>query len=189
VPPGQRWCRDGLVQKACYQQHVAIAELGASTGRGNYRCPVPGHEDHRKSFTLNPGSRGMWMVWHCFSTCSDADVRTALLDLGIDEECLGSFAAGYREPQPGMPSRTAGPATFAAAKRSYAMGKLIGCGLNNASLLKMCLQAISDGDGDLPGDPGRLLPTDHAAFIALAKRTGIERRYRYELARKWLLAK
>lgn len=132
------------------------------------------------------------MVWHCHAACTDSDVRAALVDLGIDEGCLGSFGIDYaaRVPRPREPYRnSADPATFAAAKRSHAMTKLIGCDLGNASLLKMCLQAISDGDGDLPGDPARLLPTDFAEFIALAARTGIERRYRYELARKWISPK
>lgn len=192
MPPDQHWCREGLGQKACYQYHVAVAALGSSTGRGSYRCPVPGHADHRKSFSLNPGDKGKWMVWHCHAACTDADVRDTLLSLGIDEKCLGSFGIDYgeRAPRPGAPYRnSADPATFAATKRSHAMAKLIGCDLNNASLLKMCLQAISDGDGDLPGDPARLLPTDHAEFIALARRTGIERRYRYELAKKWISPK
>lgn len=192
MPPGQHWCRDGLGQKACYTNHVAIPALGPATGRGSFRCPVPDHADHRKSFSLNPGTKGKWMVWHCHAICTDADARAALLELGIDAQCLGSFGLDYagREPRPGTPYRsTADLSTFAAAKRAHAMAKLIGCDLNNASLLKMCLQAISDGDGDLPGDPVRLLPTDQAEFIALARRTGIERRYRYELAKKWISPK
>jgi hypothetical protein len=191
VPPGQHWCRDGFDQWACYDHHVAVAALGPATGkRGsyNYRCPVPGHADHRKSFSLNAGAKGKWMVWHCHAGCTDADVREMLLKLGAVEQCLGNYGIDFQDaPRPGTPYRkTADPIVFAAAKRCSAMSALARSTLKNDALLRMCIQAISDGDGDLPGNPVRLLPTNQAAFVALAKRTGVERRYRYELYEKWL---
>ena len=54
------------------------------------------------------------------------------------------------------------------------------------SLLRMCIQALSEGDGDLPGDPCKLLPVDRDDFLALALRAGIERGYAYRVFRQWM---
>ena len=51
----------------------------------------------------------------------------------------------------------------------------------NASVFRMCMQAIGDGDGDLPGDPQVLLPVNLDDFVALARRAGIERGYSYRV--------
>lgn len=196
---GEQWCKDGADQQKCYDWHVAIPALGPATGTAGdlcYRCPVPGHGNRRKNCAINPGTKGKWVVWHCFGGCTDAAVRQALSGMGISEDCLGSFASddyyehlrevGQREPVPGMPN-VAGvdPAAFAAAQRWAAIQQVLATDIANLSLVRMCAQAISEGDGGLAGDPKLLLPGDQAAFVALAKRAGIERRYRYELAKKW----
>ena len=46
-------------------------------------------------------------------------------------------------------------------------------------------QAISEGDGDLPGDPYELLPVNRDDFLALASRAGIERGYAYRVYKQW----
>lgn len=56
----------------------------------------------------------------------------------------------------------------------------------NGSLRLMCIQAIDEGDGSLPGDPEILLPEDMDEFLVLAKRVGIERGYAYRVYKKWL---
>lgn len=178
------WCREGQPARVCRERHYAPYLTRAPTG-SDYLCPVPEHADRHASLSINPGDRGMWMVWCCHGGCEPGIVRDALVHLGVDPKCLGRYGLPKRAPAPGMPARAGADSTiFAAAKRSYAMAKLAGSDLGNASLLKMCLQAISEGDGDLPGDPVRLLPADFSEFVALARRTGIERRYSYQLFRK-----
>ena len=44
---------------------------------------------------------------------------------------------------------------------------------------------LEEGDGDLPGDPYRLLPVNSDDFYALAKRAGLGH-YRYQMYEKWL---
>lgn len=80
---------------------------------------------------------------------------------------------------------TAPPADIeSAAKKWRAAANLMQCGLTNMSLMRMCVMAIDDGDGDLPGDPDVLLPAEFHAFIALAKRTGLKR-HGYTLFMRW----
>ena len=50
----------------------------------------------------------------------------------------------------------------------------------------MCVQAISEGDGDLPGDPLTLLGVDPDLFYGLADRAGIDSKYKYRLYKHWL---
>jgi len=85
---------------------------------------------------------------------------------------------------PGMRVQYADPATVADAKRFQAIRKLPRD--LNGKLYVMCIQALSEGDGDLPGDPFVLLPVNRDDFLALAKRAGVERRYRYQLYQRWV---
>ncbi len=171
-------CHAGLASGECNQQHIA-PELGPPHGR-NYRCPA--HDDHHASFSINPGTT-VRIVWHCKAGCEPGVVRDALLALGIDATCLGKY--GTARNVPGAPViRTADCGIVADARRFQAVLKLP-VDLNGM-LLRMCVQAIADGDGDLPGDPERLLPSDYKEFISLAKRAGIERAYKYKLYRKWI---
>lgn len=173
-----RPCGDGLTPGECKQQHVAPV-LGPLQGR-DYRCPA--HNDHHASFSINPGAT-VRLVWHCKAGCEPGAVRDALLALGVDGACLGKY--GTARNVPGAPAiRATDCGIIADARRFQAVLKLpIDL---NGMLLRMCVQAIADGDGDLPGDPGRLLPTSYGEFISLAKRAGIERAYKYKLYRKWI---
>ena len=69
------------------------------------------------------------------------------------------------------------PAVVADAKRWQAVRKLPDN--LNAALCACAFKLISEGDGDLPGDPFVLLPVNSDDFLALAKRAGIERGYAY----------
>ena len=75
------------------------------------------------------------------------------------------------------------PALVADAKRCHAALKLPTH--LSGKMLHMCLVAISEGNGDLPGDPFRLLPWTKKEFLALAARSGIQRGYRYKLWDQW----
>lgn len=152
-------------------------------GNDNKRlCPC--HDDTEASLSINAGKKGQRVVWNCHAGCAREDVRLALIDLGISERCLGDYAKPLRLIVPGMQVQGYDPALVADSKRLHAIAKL------PASLsghyYKMCVQAILEGDGDLPGDPFRLLPVDQAEFVALAARAGIERSYRYKLWARWL---
>ena len=173
-----RACHADLTPGECNQQHI-VPMLGPPQGR-NYRCPA--HDDHHASFSINPGS-AVRIVWHCKAGCEPGVVRDALLALGVVESCLGKY--GTVRNVPGAPAiRTADCGVIADARRFQAVLKLPTD--LNGMLLRMCVQAIADGDGDLPGDPERLLPGDYQGFINLAKRAGIGRTYKHTLYRKWI---
>jgi len=165
----------------------SVADLAALLPKGlngddhNRLCPC--HDDRKASLSINPG-RIHRIIWHCGAGCSAEDVRAALERLGADSTCLGNYGLPKRLIQPGMRIQGHDPALVADAKRWHATVKLPGALSGN--LYRMCVQAISEGNGDLPGDPLRLLPDDQAEFLALAARTGIERGYRYRLWQQWL---
>jgi len=177
IPPAGQPCHGGLLPTPCRRQHI-LTELGPAQGR-NYHCPA--HDDHHASYSINPGT-AVRMVWHCQAGCEPAVVRDALLALGINESCLGRYGTGRSQPGAPMP-RTADRATVSDARRFRAVRKLPEL---NGALLRMCIQAISEGDGNLPGDPERLLPGDCKGFAALASRAGIGRTYAYTLYRRWI---
>ena len=69
--------------------------------------------------------------------------------LGVDESCLGRYGLPTRALVPGMRVTGASPGIIADAKRLQAILKLPRD--LNGKLYVMCVQAISEGDGDLPG--------------------------------------
>lgn len=180
--PDTSLCALGLPPPECASAHVA-ARLPAGQGgdRRNRLCPC--HDDRKASLSINAG-RIQRVIWHCGAGCDPADIRAALRGLGVDEGCLGRYGLPRRAVSPGL--RVAGhdPGMVADAKRWHAVLKLPR-DLNGA-LLRMCVQAIAEGDGDLPGDPYRLLPVNMDDFLGLAGRAGIERGYRYRLYKQWM---
>lgn len=165
----------------CSYDHVAaVLPKGIQGSRSNRLCPC--HEDRKASLSINPG-RIHRVVWHCGAECSEADIRDALLDRGVHPSCLGNYGLPRRAIQPGMQIAGYDPVLVAGAKRWHAVQKLPAD--LNGSLRQMCIQAIAEGDGDLPGDPLRLLPVNSDDFYALAKRAGVGR-YRYQLFAMWL---
>jgi hypothetical protein len=98
--------------------------------------------------------------------------------------CLGRYGLPKRTIQPGMRVQGYDAALIADVKRLHAIEKIPRD--LNGKLYIMCVQAVLDGDGDLPPDPLVLLPVNADDFVALAKRAGIERRYRYELYKRWI---
>ena len=176
------FCHLALGPDPCAWIHVAAAlPKGASGGKGLRLCPC--HDDRRASLSINPGSVQR-VVWHCGAECDPADIRAALLDRGVHESCLGRYGLPKRAVVPGMRVTSISSGIVADAKRWQAVAKLPRS--LNGKLYLMCVQAISEGDGDLAPDPVKLLPVNADDFYALAKRAGIERRYRYELYKRWL---
>ena len=56
----------------------------------------------------------------------------------------------------------------------------------NGKLYVMCIQAIIEGDGDLPADPLVLLGVNSDDFYGLADRAGIDAKYKYKLFKHWM---
>jgi len=175
-------CHLGLLPNPCAWNHVAAAlPIGREGSQSNRACPC--HDDRKASLSINPG-KIVRVVWNCGAECDPGDIRDALLGRGVDESCLGRYGLPKRTVVPGLRIVGHDPALVADAKRYHAIVKLP-AGLNG-SLLRMCIKAISDGDGDLPGDPYELLPVNMDDFLALAKRTGIERGYAYRVYKQWM---
>jgi hypothetical protein len=182
----QGWCQAGLEQQICHRQH-SWGKLPRGPGGGKDRkCPVCG-----ANLSINPGDRGMWLVWSCKGGCEPAVVRDALEKI-VDAECLGSYESGtWREEHAAKqqqktrthPGRT-DPATVADARRFHAVLKLPAD--LNGQLLHMCIQAICECDGRPSSDPLDLLPVNKDDFCALADRAGIDRTYKYRLYTKWV---
>jgi len=175
-------CYLGLGPDPCAWKHVAaVLPIGREGSKSNRLCPC--HDDRKASLSINPG-RIQRVIWHCGAECDPGDIRAALLAAGVDESCLGRYGLPRRAVVPGMRVIGHDPALVADAKKLQAILKLP---RNlNGKLYVMCVQAISEGDGDLPPDPLELLGVNADDFYALARRAGIERRYRYELYKRWV---
>lgn len=175
-------CHLGMTPNPCAWDHVAAyVPKGAEGSRSNRLCPV--HDDRKASLSINPG-RVVRVVWNCGAECDPGDIRAALLGLGVHESCLGRYGLPKRAPQPGMRIISHDPALVADAKRIRAIDKLPRD--LNGRLYVMCVKAIIEGDGDLPGDPLILLGVDPDLFYGLADRAGIDSKYKYRLFKQWL---
>ena len=182
MAPDRLLCHLGLNPDPCAYEHVAArVPKGREGDKSNRLCPC--HDDRKASLSINPGKIHR-IVWCCGAECDPGDIRAELLGLGVDESCLGRYGLPRRLAVPGMRVQGHDPALVADAKRWHAVAKLPRS--LNGKLYRMCVQAISEGDGDMPGDPFVLLPGNQAAFLALAKRTGIERGYAYRVYEQWL---
>lgn len=174
-------CHRGLAPNPCAWDHVAAAlDRGTGGNRSSRLCPC--HDDRKASLSVNPG-RIHRVVWNCGAECDPGDIRAELVSRGVDESCLGRYGLPKRLAVPGLRVSGVSPGIVADAKRWRAVRKLPP-GLNG-KLYLMCVQAISEGDGDLPGDPLDLLGVDADLFYALADRTGLGK-YKYELFGRWI---
>ena len=182
MAPDKLPCHLGLAPNPCAWDHVAAALPAGREGSKSVRlCPC--HDDRKASLSVNPG-RIVRVVWNCGAECDPGDIRAELLGLGVDESCLGRYGLPKRTVVPGMRVASASPGIVADAKRYHAILKLAEAGLD-FKLYRMCVQAISEGDGDLPADPLVLLPVNSSDFYGLASRAGLGR-YKYELFGRWL---
>ncbi len=174
-------CHLNTAPNPCAWDHVADhVPRGREGSRSVRLCPC--HDDRKASLSINPGHVHR-VVWHCGAECDPGDIRAALLGLGVDETCLGRYGLSKRLAVPGMRVVGLDPATVADAKRWQAAQKLPAT--LDGKLYRMCIQALGEGDGDLPGDPLTLLPVNSSDFYGLAARTGLGK-YKYELFGRWL---
>jgi len=175
-------CHLGLTPNPCAWDHVAARVPRGREGTKSVRlCPV--HDDRKASLSINPGNVHR-VVWHCGAECDPGDIRAALLDLGVDESCLGRYGLPKRAIVPGMRVTYADLAMVADVKRYQAIRKLPAD--LNGKLRLMCEQAIAEGDGDLPADPLVLLGVNADDFYGLADRAGIDAKYKYRLFKQWI---
>jgi hypothetical protein len=180
--PDKSPCHLGTMPNPCAWDHVAaVLPRGIEGSKSNRLCPC--HDDRKASLSVNPG-RIHRVVWHCGAECAEADIRDALLAVGVHESCLGNYGLPKRTTVPGMRVQGHNPALVADAKRWQAVLKLPAS--LNGKLYRMCVQAISEGDGDLAGDPLVLLGVNADDFYGLADRAGIDSKYKYRLYKQWI---
>lgn len=174
-------CHLDAMPNPCAWDHVAAALAPGREGSKSVRlCPV--HDDRKASLSINPGTFQR-VIWHCGAECDPGDIRAELLARGVDESCLGRYGLPKSAARPGMRVLYADPVLVADSKRLAAIAKLPRT--LNGKLYVMCVQAIIEGDGDLPGDPLRLLPVNSTDFYGLADRATLGN-YKYELFGRWL---
>jgi hypothetical protein len=101
VIPDKSLCTHGRDPLACSESCLApLLPRGANGDKHNRVCPC--HDDSRASLSINPGTKGMRMIWCCGAGCSFEDVRTALESLGADPSCLGRYGLPGRAVVPGL---------------------------------------------------------------------------------------
>lgn len=109
-------CHLGLTADLCAYDHVAArVPQGREGDRSNRSCPC--HDDRKASLSINSGDRGQRVVWKCQAGCDPADIRAALLGLGIHESCLGRYGMPKRLAVPGLRIVGQDAALVADAKR------------------------------------------------------------------------
>lgn len=74
----------------CLGDHIARRIEAERSAGGKYRARCPAHDDQEPSLSINvaKGESRRRIVWHCFAGCTDAEVRAAMVRLGVDDECL-----------------------------------------------------------------------------------------------------
>lgn len=180
-------CRLGaLPGPGCAHGHVARALPKGLGGSASLRL-CPAHDGREATLSFNPANlyRVFWNEQAASCDVSDLDIHALLLGKGVDESCLGTYGLRKqaRAASPLVRVRTADIATVADAQRFQAIAKLP---FDLAGhLYKMCVQAIIDGKGDLPGDPSRLLPGYREDFIDLGLRCGFDRSYCRKMWNQW----
>lgn len=175
-------CALGSTITTCRDLHVRRKVPPLATRSGDDReCPECG-----KPMSVNIGRRGMRFVWSCGGGCDEHEIRALLAGkLGIDETCLGNYGKRKRATADLDARSRPDSAVYAAARKYFAIEKVLKLGLEPIAQ-RACLQAIMEGDGDLPPRPEVLLPCDYKSLAALARRAGVARTYSYQWAAEWL---
>lgn len=175
-------CTLGRDPERCVVVDIASV-LPKGIGGNDHKRLCPCHDDTEASLSINAGKKGQRVVWCCHAGCDPAGVRQALLDLGIDESCLGNYAKPWRVSVPNLHVPHLDAALVADVKRCHAIAKVP---MGTAGhFYKMCVQAILESGGEVPSDPVRLLPDSRDEFVSLARRCGFNRTYAYKLWDKW----
>jgi hypothetical protein len=184
VPGEAGQCAAGKTITACRDQHVRYKIPPLQRPSGNDReCPKCG-----KPLSINIGSKGMRFVWHCGGQCDEHDIRRLFTDkLGLNGTCLGNYGKRPSGTPDAMRDRPRAD-VYEAARKCFLIDQLVRLDLGNDSgtLLRVCIQAVLESDGNVRADPESLLPADRSNLAALARRSGVERRNSYRFADWWL---
>lgn len=129
------------------------------------RCPVCGHGGFRIS---QPGRTRYRHIWVCNCRrcrCDAADVRAALLALGVMPGCLGVYGT----------------------LRKASTDPNLGCALEAAARDVLCAPGLKPADIRvvLAEALGEKVPADYRGFARWAMSIGIGRTQAYEAAARW----
>jgi len=182
-------CRHDKPIGVCLREHVRALVPPARPRSGADRdCPVC-----HTALSINIGNKGQRFVWDCAKHCDPSAVRGELQALGADAVCLGNYGStdwvrrdAENKRKQVKSSGQVAPSTLEAERKYYVIEKLYGREFESVALLKVCLRAVIESDGNVSPDPEHLLPRDYRELAALARRAGVERCYSYKFARWWL---
>jgi hypothetical protein len=179
-------CRLGAYRgPECAHDHVARA-LDKGLGGSKSLRLCPGHGGREATLSINPG-REFRLIWNeQAETCDldDRDIYSLLLTRGVDESCLGTYGLRRQGRQQSGPRiQGATPDMLADIRRYHAITKLPMD--QQGHLYKMCVQAITESDGEVSSDPFKLLPDTEDLFKALGRRCGFDRAYCWKLWHQW----
>jgi hypothetical protein len=191
-------CAHGASQRNCVQLHLRDLLPAAAGSKRDRRCPVCG--GNLSITEARQVEQHVVITCHgaCQTAAGDEDaprrralIRQAFIDLGSEDQCLGGFGKLSRSQLGAL-----GPAGIARCHHDRALED---DGLRWRLALKiprewvpairdMAMQRIAETDSsDLPEDPWRLLPVAaQDEFYGLAARTGIDKRARSALYKKWM---
>jgi hypothetical protein len=164
-------CRDQPVScRGKIADRLGLAPSKRKSWQYEGRCPVCKHG----GFAITAADQGhapLRHIWHCNChrcRCDPAAIRSAMLELGISADCLGTYKQHARKPGQ--------PADPAAELRSQMLAVLADDKIRALADLKLrMLEAIE----------GRPAPADWDGFLAFAERAGVQRSKRYEAAARW----
>lgn len=157
-PQGAHQCRTDIAAKLREPEPVG--------GDWEARCPVCRHSSFRISA---PKVRAYRHIWTCACKrcrCSPADIRAALLGLGVLPGCLGSY---------GSSGRPAAVDLVAVALLEQTVDDIL-----NAPHLKPADMRIA-----LAEARGQKRPDEAKAFVKWAMGLGVGRSQAYEAAARW----
>lgn len=159
----------GLSPDQCRRDHVAIRLDGAEADGTDFeaRCPKCGHGGFRISRPTR--SRRLRHVWTCACPrcrCQSGAIRVALLRLGIDASCLGTYDGDHAKEIP--------------AETARAMDQAISDILATPGLKLQDVRLV------LAEAQGRKIPEDYTGFVKFAKSVGLAHQQAYEAARRWV---
>lgn len=184
----QSWPQQRTQGQIDEAQRYIDAVLGPLCGhpvrkRGLKLRPCPAHNDPDPSLSINTGDI-VAIRWKCFGGCDPGDIRDAFIARGADPRQLGSYGTPkWQREQDGRSAET-DPELVADAKRWRASRKLPRD--LNVWQVWMCLQALDEGDGNLPGDPFDLIGVDEDHVKDLAVRSGMLRAHVSRAWKQWL---
>lgn len=132
------------------------------------QCPLCGHG----GFSLSAATQNSVLrhLWHCNCRrcqCDQADVRAAMLKLGVSDECLGRYAADRPRKVRDLD---------AVALRAAMDAVLADPKIRALADLKLRMAEVIDGVE---------APAGWTEFLAFAERAGVPRSKRYEAAYRW----